>query len=141
MGLWARMHTLQWSTHHGHNLILRKCEEFLSILREFTLLVTLEVLRDLIRLLGGAIPIASTAHDSAGPKMDIVLEEDGKQTGFLALHVEEYAVAILKLLGMPEAERFEMASAARKLGARFSEKRFYDDFKAAIHTVFSHTLR
>ncbi|KAK9989570.1 hypothetical protein SO802_029809 [Lithocarpus litseifolius] len=41
----------------------------------------------------GAIPIA---HNSAGPKMDIVLEEDGLQTGFLACSVEEYADAILK---------------------------------------------
>ncbi|BAT98087.1 hypothetical protein VIGAN_09170300, partial [Vigna angularis var. angularis] len=34
----------------------------------------------------GAIPIA---HNSAGPKMDIVLDEDGQQTGFLACTVEE----------------------------------------------------
>ncbi|KAK2423353.1 GDP-Man:Man(3)GlcNAc(2)-PP-Dol alpha-1,2-mannosyltransferase [Trifolium repens] len=38
----------------------------------------------------GAIPIA---HNSAGPKMDIVLDEDGQQTGFLACTVEEYADA------------------------------------------------
>ncbi|XP_043704727.1 GDP-Man:Man(3)GlcNAc(2)-PP-Dol alpha-1,2-mannosyltransferase-like isoform X1 [Telopea speciosissima] len=86
----------------------------------------------------GAIPIA---HNSAGPKMDIVLEEDGKQTGFLALNVEEYADAILKLLGMPETKRLEMAAATRKRAARFSEKRFYEDFKAAIHPIFSQTLR
>ncbi|KAJ4979033.1 hypothetical protein NE237_009813 [Protea cynaroides] len=118
--------------------------------------------RDLVRLLGGAIAgihsmtdehfgisvveymaagAIPIAHNSAGPKMDIVLEEDGKQTGFLALNVEEYADAILKLLGMPDAERLEMAGATRKRGARFSEKRFYDDFKDAIHPVFSHTLR
>ncbi|KAH8486749.1 hypothetical protein H0E87_025668 [Populus deltoides] len=42
----------------------------------------------------GAIPIA---HDSAGPKMGIVLEEDGQQTGFLAQNAEEYADAILKV--------------------------------------------
>ena len=37
--------------------------------------------------------------------MDIVLEEDGQQTGFLAQNVEEYADAILKVLRMPETER------------------------------------
>ncbi|TYH38482.1 hypothetical protein ES332_D12G112000v1 [Gossypium tomentosum] len=42
----------------------------------------------------GAIPIA---HNSAGPKMDIVLDEDGQQTGFLAQNVEEYADAVLKI--------------------------------------------
>ncbi|KOM25268.1 hypothetical protein LR48_Vigan66s002100 [Vigna angularis] len=41
----------------------------------------------------GAIPIA---HNSAGPKMDIVLDEDGQQTGFLACTVEEYVDAIVR---------------------------------------------
>lgn len=81
----------------------------------------------------GAIPIA---HNSAGPKMDIVLDEDGKQTGFLAQNVQEYAEAILKIVKMPESERLEMAAAARKRASRFSEQRFYDDFKAAIRPVF-----
>lgn len=80
----------------------------------------------------GAIPIA---HKSAGPKMDIVLEEDGQQTGFLAQNVEEYADAILKIIRMPESERFNMAAAARKRASRFSEQRFYEDFKAAIRPV------
>ncbi|XVE99795.1 hypothetical protein REPUB_Repub03eG0231700 [Reevesia pubescens] len=112
--------------------------------------------RDLVRLLGGAvagmhsmidehfginvvefmaagaIPIA---HNSAGPKMDIVLDEDGQQTGFLAQTVEEYADAILKILRMPEAERLKIAAAARRRANRFSEQRFYDDLKAAIQPI------
>ncbi|KAK3422643.1 hypothetical protein EUGRSUZ_G03076 [Eucalyptus grandis] len=80
----------------------------------------------------GAIPIA---HKSAGPKMDIVLEEDGQQTGFLAQNVEEYADAILKIIRMPESERFNMAAASRKRASRFSEQRFYEDFRAAIRPV------
>ncbi|KAL0282725.1 UNVERIFIED_CONTAM: GDP-Man:Man(3)GlcNAc(2)-PP-Dol alpha-1,2-mannosyltransferase [Sesamum radiatum] len=59
----------------------------------------------------GAIPIA---HNSAGPKMDIVLPEEGKQTGFLAHNVQEYADAILRIIKMPESERLEMAAAAKK---------------------------
>ncbi|KAL8172381.1 hypothetical protein V2J09_024185 [Rumex salicifolius] len=115
--------------------------------------------RDLVRLLGGAtmgihsmidehfgisvveymaagaIPIA---HNSAGPKMDIVLEEDGQQTGFLAQTAEEYADAILKVLRMPESERMKMAAAARKRAALFSEQRFYEDFKVCIRAVLTH---
>ncbi|WCJ19918.1 GDP-Man:Man(3)GlcNAc(2)-PP-Dol alpha-1 2-mannosyltransferase [Euphorbia peplus] len=83
----------------------------------------------------GAIPIA---HNSAGPKMDIVLEEDGQQTGFLAQNVEEYAEAMLKVLRMPEDERLEMAAAARRRANRFSEQRFYEDFKAAVQPVINH---
>lgn len=84
----------------------------------------------------GAIPIA---HASAGPKMDIVLDEDGCQTGFLAREREEYADAILTILKMPKSERLTIAAAARKRAQRFSEKIFYDDFKAAIHPIVSST--
>ncbi|CAL9121649.1 unnamed protein product [Musa acuminata var. zebrina] len=35
----------------------------------------------------GVVPIA---HDSAGPKMDIILNEGGRKTGFLASNKEEY---------------------------------------------------
>ncbi|CAI9114356.1 OLC1v1015064C1 [Oldenlandia corymbosa var. corymbosa] len=64
----------------------------------------------------GAIPIA---HNSAGPKMDIVLaeEEDGLPTGFLAQNVQEYADAIVKVIEMPEPERLLMAAAARRRAA------------------------
>lgn len=86
----------------------------------------------------GAIPIA---HNSAGPKMDIVLEEDGQQTGFLAQNAEEYADAIVRIILMPETERLEMAAAARRRAARFSELRFYEDFKAAIRPILCHAAR
>jgi alpha-1,2-mannosyltransferase len=80
----------------------------------------------------------SSAHNSAGPKMDIVLEEDGQQTGFLARSVEEYADVILKIVRMPETERLQMAAAARRRAGRFSEQRFYEDFKAAIRPILCH---
>ncbi|KAJ8541838.1 hypothetical protein K7X08_002654 [Anisodus acutangulus] len=81
----------------------------------------------------GAIPIA---HNSAGPRMDIVLPEDGNQTGFLAQSVEEYAEAIIEVIKMTENERLEMAAAARKRASMFSEQRFYEDFKAAVRPIF-----
>ncbi|KAF8398222.1 hypothetical protein HHK36_017148 [Tetracentron sinense] len=114
------------------------------------------VYRDLVRLLGGAIAgihsmidehfgisvveymaagAIPIAHNSAGPKMDIVLQENGQQTGFLARDVEEYADAILKILMMPEIDRLEMAAAARRRAGRFSEQKFYEDFKAAISPI------
>ncbi|XP_059664736.1 GDP-Man:Man(3)GlcNAc(2)-PP-Dol alpha-1,2-mannosyltransferase-like isoform X2 [Cornus florida] len=83
----------------------------------------------------GAIPIA---HNSAGPKMDIVLEEDGQQTGFLAQTVEEFADAILKIIRMSELERLKVAAAARKRADRFSEQKFYDDFKAAVRPILGY---
>ncbi|XP_028549576.1 GDP-Man:Man(3)GlcNAc(2)-PP-Dol alpha-1,2-mannosyltransferase isoform X1 [Dendrobium catenatum] len=82
----------------------------------------------------GAIPIA---HNSAGPRMDIILEEDGKPSGFLASNKEEYADAILKVLRLKEAERLEIAATARKRAEKFSEKMFYENFKSAIRPIFS----
>ncbi|XP_023732043.1 GDP-Man:Man(3)GlcNAc(2)-PP-Dol alpha-1,2-mannosyltransferase [Lactuca sativa] len=82
----------------------------------------------------GAIPIA---HNSAGPKMDIVLPEEGKQTGFLAETVEEYADAILEILRMSESEKHDMAAAARRRAGSFSEQRFYHDFKAAVRPILN----
>lgn len=85
----------------------------------------------------GAIPIA---HNSAGPKMDIVLPEEGKQTGFLAETVEEYSDAILKILRMSESEKHEIAAAARRRASRFSEQRFYQDFRAAIRPIINNSF-
>lgn len=86
-------------------------------------------------------PYDFAAHKSAGPKMDIVLAEDGKQTGFLAQTVEEYAESIIKVIEMPESERLIMAAAARRRASRFSEQIFFDDFKAAIRPILCQNLR
>lgn len=67
--------------------------------------------------------------------MDIVLEEDGHQTGFLASEKEEYTEAIIKVLRMPESERQEMASAARKRAEKFSDLRFHEDFTEAVRPI------
>ncbi|XP_027101591.2 GDP-Man:Man(3)GlcNAc(2)-PP-Dol alpha-1,2-mannosyltransferase-like [Coffea arabica] len=86
----------------------------------------------------GAVPIA---HNSAGPKMDIVSAEDGEQTGFLAENVQEYAEAICKVIVMPESKRCVMAAAARRRASRFSEDRFFEDFRAAIRPILCKTSR
>ncbi|KAK1365043.1 hypothetical protein POM88_040604 [Heracleum sosnowskyi] len=83
----------------------------------------------------GAIPIA---HNSAGPKTDIISIEDGKQVGFLAQHVEEYTDAMLQILRMTESERLEMADAARQRASRFSEQRFYRHYKIVIQRIICH---
>ena len=71
--------------------------------------------------------------------MDIVLDEDGQKTGFLAENIEEYADSILKVMRMSDPERLKMATAARKRAGRFSEQRFYEDFKAAVQPILCHS--
>ena len=68
--------------------------------------------------------------------MDIVLEEDGQQTGFLANTIEEYAHAIMKVLTMSDTDRLRIASSARNRAQRFSEQRFNRDIKDAIRPLF-----
>lgn len=129
---------------------------YLNELGECTLLAIRFLSSDLVDLLGGAIAglhsmtdehfgisiveymaagAVPIAHNSAGPKMDIVLDEDGQKTGFLATNVDEFGDAIYVLMTMPEAERLNIAAAARKRASRFSEERFYEDFKAAMHDL------
>ncbi|CAL9118744.1 unnamed protein product [Musa textilis] len=114
--------------------------------------------RDLVQLLGGAVAglhcmidehfgisiveymaagVIPIAHNSAGPKMDIVLNECGHRTGFLASSKEEYTEAILEVLRMPEPERLAIATAARKRAQRFSEQKFFEDFKAAVQPILA----
>jgi len=80
-------------------------------------------------------PVLSAAHKSAGPMMDIVLDEDDHQTGFIASKKEEFADAIIKVLSMSEQERQEMAAASRKRAQRFSGQRFHEDFTEAVQPI------
>lgn len=80
----------------------------------------------------GAVPIA---HNSGGPKEDIVVEDEGEQTGLLAKTVEEFSEAIIKVFSMSKDERLKMAMAARRRASQFSEARFDRDFKEAMKTL------
>ncbi|CAO3642300.1 unnamed protein product [Cunninghamella blakesleeana] len=70
----------------------------------------------------GLIPVA---HKSAGPKMDIVIEYDGKPTGFLADDVESFADCLHTALSLSEQEYKVIAANARASASdRFSELAF-----------------
>ncbi|KAJ2893554.1 GDP-Man:Man(3)GlcNAc(2)-PP-Dol alpha-1,2-mannosyltransferase [Zalerion maritima] len=64
------------------------------------------------------------AHDSGGPKMDIVIDEDDKPTGYHATTVEEFANAYEEALSLPERELVEMRLRARRSSRRFTEEVF-----------------
>ena len=78
----------------------------------------------------GAVALA---HDSAGPRMDIVTPVDGKQSGFLASSAEQYASAMHAILAMPVADRDSMAARGRHgVSTRFSEEAFGREFCEAL---------
>ena len=76
------------------------------------------------------------AHDSGGVKLDIVVPSQGEDAvGFLGKTKEQYAEAILKVVGMEEEERIQMAGRARRRALQFSEDEFDKAWKSALKPV------
>lgn len=75
----------------------------------------------------GSIPIA---HNSAGPKGDIVT----KETGFLCETAKEYSQSIMEVLQMTEKARLKMAEKARARSILFSQDKFQKGFCDALRS-------
>ena len=82
----------------------------------------------------GAVPLA---HDSAGPRMDIVTPRAPGQPrpGRLADSEAGFAAALEELLLMPEPQRLQLAAAAREAASQFSEDAFAEGLIAALRRV------
>uniref|UniRef100_A0A7S1UU61 Glycosyl transferase family 1 domain-containing protein n=1 Tax=Grammatophora oceanica TaxID=210454 RepID=A0A7S1UU61_9STRA len=80
-----------------------------------------------------AAGILTIAHNSGGPKADIVVPLHGEgQTGFLASTVEEYAERMDQAMRMSAKEALEMRKRAREASKRFSDEVFNTSFKATV---------
>ena len=65
------------------------------------------------------------AHDSGGPKSDIIVDVTGSAaTGFLATTAEEYAEAMHKALTLDTKEADAMRQRAKISAERFSDEAF-----------------
>ncbi|KAI9007038.1 hypothetical protein CLU79DRAFT_778985 [Phycomyces nitens] len=83
----------------------------------------------------GLIPVA---HNSAGPKLDIVTDYAGKQTGYLADSVDSFASSLHAALSLSLAEYEAMASNARASASdRFSEVSFSSKFLRSPRRYFT----
>ena len=94
-----------------------------------------------------AAGLVVVAHDSGGPRMDIVVPAaraglaeigDGISTaavGYLASSVEDYARCLGEVLGMSETRRGAMRARARASVSRFSDDAFARGVAAALKTV------
>lgn len=80
-----------------------------------------------------AAGIILIAHDSGGPKLDII---DHGRTGFLASTADEYACCIAKVLDWhdsgPEAELEQIRDRASDSVDRFAQEVFERDFQRAV---------
>lgn len=76
----------------------------------------------------GVIPVA---HNSGGPKADIVVPYDDQPTGFLATTAIEYADCIHHIFSNP-GKATQMQIAGRRSAKRFSD----EEFSTQIVTCF-----
>ena len=72
------------------------------------------------------------AHDSGGPKLDIVTDYDGRKTGFLASDINSYAEALKTIFNLSSKERTAVKSNARNSVHRFSEEKFEEGFLSVV---------
>lgn len=76
------------------------------------------------------------AHNSGGPKLDIVVPHGGAVTGFLAEGEDGYAEAMAHILAMSEGERLRIRGSARASVSRFSDQEFDVAFLASVEQLF-----
>ena len=75
------------------------------------------------------------AHDSGGPKLDIVTPFNGKQTGYLATDVQSYSVAMETIFSLSEEEKMNIRESARLSVARFAEYEFEQKFLTVLEPL------
>nr|OQO22663.1 hypothetical protein B0A51_11528 [Rachicladosporium sp. CCFEE 5018] len=73
-----------------------------------------------------AAGLISVVNDSGGPKADIVVDVDGKPTGFHASTVEQFSAAFAGALELSPQDALSMRLRARQSAKRFSEEVFRD---------------
>ncbi|KAI9349624.1 hypothetical protein BDR26DRAFT_852485 [Obelidium mucronatum] len=85
-----------------------------------------------------AAGLITIAHNSGGPKMDIVSTEAKARTGYLAATKEEYAKAIATALTLTAKEAIELRKRAREsVLNRFSTNAFQEGFLKCVEGVLT----
>ncbi len=68
------------------------------------------------------------AHNSAGPKMDIVVPYNGEKSGLLAETEEEYCECLYSIFKMDSKQKTKIREAAREQVKKFSQEQFNQNF-------------
>lgn len=82
-----------------------------------------------------AAGLIAVVHDSAGPKLDIVTEYEGRSTGYHATDVQTFADAFNSALSLPDDECMSMRGRARESSKRFSEEVFEENWKTVMNSL------
>ncbi|KAF0534772.1 glycosyltransferase family 4 protein [Gigaspora margarita] len=84
-----------------------------------------------------AAGIITVAHNSGGPKMDIVISHNGQRTGFLANDSETFASELSKAFSLSDAESRNIQINAREHAViHFSEHVFQDAILKLFESIF-----
>jgi len=68
------------------------------------------------------------AHDSGGPKLDIVVDHNGQSTGFLASDPDSYANCLDTIFSLDAETMTNIRRNARESVKRFSDAQFSETF-------------
>eukprot|EP01119_Soliformovum_irregulare_P014584 TRINITY_DN3992_c0_g1_i1.p1 TRINITY_DN3992_c0_g1~~TRINITY_DN3992_c0_g1_i1.p1 ORF type:complete len:458 (+),score=101.03 TRINITY_DN3992_c0_g1_i1:65-1438(+) len=82
-----------------------------------------------------AAGVITVAHNSGGPRSDIIKPLRDDPVGFLASTPAEYAEAFNRIFEMKESERKELQNRARKSADRFSDEAFERDFQKFVARI------
>ncbi|XP_021371207.1 GDP-Man:Man(3)GlcNAc(2)-PP-Dol alpha-1,2-mannosyltransferase-like isoform X1 [Mizuhopecten yessoensis] len=77
------------------------------------------------------------AHNSGGPKLDIVVNYNDQATGFLAEDVQSYSHALDTIFSLTARERLDIRKNARESISRFSEEEFEHGFLEVIEPLIT----
>jgi alpha-1,2-mannosyltransferase len=77
------------------------------------------------------------AHNSGGPKLDIVIPHEGQITGFLAESEEGYADSMAHILSLSAEERLQIRKNARASISRFSDQEFEVAFLCSMEKLLT----
>lgn len=77
------------------------------------------------------------AHDSGGPKMDIVVPYNGRQTGFRASDVDSYSDAMKTIFSLQEEEKMDIRKNGRAHIMKFSEEKFVNKFLTTLEPIIA----
>jgi alpha-1,2-mannosyltransferase len=87
----------------------------------------------------GLVPVA---HNSGGPKMDIVVPYNDNNTGYLASTSEEFATKLAKVFTLSEGEYKNMQISAREnVIGKFSENVFKESILNLLDSVLQENLK
>jgi alpha-1,2-mannosyltransferase len=76
------------------------------------------------------------AHNSGGPKLDIVVDHKGQKTGFLASDVDSYATALSMIFKLDADKLTSIRVNARESIWRFSDTEFEQQFLMLTESLF-----